>query len=51
MEGIPTKILSQGILKPYIYNHKVHVQVACKKFILLLQERASSATLFIFLFV
>ena len=34
-----------------LYNHKVHVQVACKKFIILLQERASFLGLFVFLFV
>lgn len=55
MEGIPTKILGQGILKQChfadaLFNHKdqVHVQVACKKFIILLQERAFSAALFFF---
>ena len=53
MGGISTKILGQGILKQChfadaLFNHKD--KVACKQFIILLQERASSASLFFSVF-
>lgn len=46
MEGIPTKILGQGILKQChfanaLFNHKVHIQVACKKFVIIIVARES----------